>query len=298
MKYFDVHHHAVPDFYAEALRNAGFAKIDGFPIPDWSVEKSLAFMDRASIRFAVLSLSVPGLDFLEGAEARDMAIRCNDCLAAAIKKHPDRLGFFATVPLDNPAEAIEETRRALDKLGAMGVGLFTNHRGTYPGDERFWPLYAELNARAATIFFHPTRSADGPEVGLRPPILNFPLDTTYAAAHLVTSGTLLEFPSIRWILSHAGGALPFLRSRIIIGGADIGRDQLKLKQYAEAMPKLSFDAIALDKECLQMAAKSSAHPLLFGSDYPYMPEEAIARVESIVRDSGLEMGTLELVVAN
>jgi hypothetical protein len=32
----DVHHHAIPDFYAAAMRKEGMEEIDGFPIPEWS----------------------------------------------------------------------------------------------------------------------------------------------------------------------------------------------------------------------------------------------------------------------
>jgi hypothetical protein len=34
----DVHHHALPDFYAAAMRKEGIEEIDGFPIPEWSYD--------------------------------------------------------------------------------------------------------------------------------------------------------------------------------------------------------------------------------------------------------------------
>ena len=69
----DTHHHAIPDFYAAALRKAGMEEIDGFPLPEWSVEKSLAVMEKVRIGFAVLSVSAPGVSFLHGSQARDLA---------------------------------------------------------------------------------------------------------------------------------------------------------------------------------------------------------------------------------
>ena len=293
MKYFDVHHHAIPPFYAEALRRAGLDIIDGFPIPEWTVQLSIDFMDRASIAFAVLALTIPGVDFLEGAEARTMAMRCNDFMAEVARQHPDRLGFFAVLPLDDIGEAVDEARRAIDELGALGIGLYTNHHGVYPGNERFWPLYEQLNARGTTVFFHPVRPANLPAVDLRPPILFYPVDTTYAAADMVVTGTLNKFPSIQWILPHTGGAVPFLRQRIIIGGANVGQDPEKMKLYAEAMQGLRFDtAGAFDPECLQMAAKASEQPLLYGSDFPFMTEPVILRTQKVLETTDLPLGTI------
>jgi hypothetical protein len=60
----DVHHHAIPDFCAAAMRKEGMDEIDDFPIPEWSADKSLALMERAGIGFATLSVSAPGVSFL------------------------------------------------------------------------------------------------------------------------------------------------------------------------------------------------------------------------------------------
>ena len=39
-------------------------------------------------------------------------------------------------------------------------------------------------------------------------------DTTLAAAHLVFSGVAERFPRIKWVLSHLGGAIPYLAERL------------------------------------------------------------------------------------
>ena len=45
-------------------------------------------------------------------------------------------------------------------------------------------------------------------------LLEFTFNTTRAAANLVLSGTMDRYPNIKFILGHAGGALPYLRWRI------------------------------------------------------------------------------------
>jgi predicted TIM-barrel fold metal-dependent hydrolase len=274
----DVHHHAIPDFYADAMRKEGMEEIDGFPIPEWSVDRTLALMESAGIGFAILSVSAPGVSFLHGSRARGLAMQCNDFLSSLQRQYPDKLGFFATVPLDDSLEAVQEAERALDTLGAQGVCLLTNHRGSYPGDDRFWPLYGMLNAHKARVFLHPTRPVQERTIGLRPPILDYPIDTTYAVAHLLTAGVLEKFSGIEWILSHCGGAIPFLSKRLILGDANLGKDLAKAQRSAELMQQLRFDtALAFDPAILRLTASASKYDLSFGSDFPFISDEMILR---------------------
>jgi predicted TIM-barrel fold metal-dependent hydrolase len=167
----------------------------------------------------------------------------------------------------------------LNTLGAHGVCLLTNHRGSYPGDECFWPLYEMLNAHKARVFLHPTRPAQERPIGLRPPILDYPIDTTYAVAHLLTAGVLEKFPAVEWTLSHCGGAIPFLSNRLILGRADLGKDLPKAQRSAELMQQLRFDtALAFDPAILRLTASVSKYGLSFGSDFPFIPDEMILRV--------------------
>ena len=53
----DTHHHAIPSFYRDLLRNAGVDEAGGRAVPEWSPEASLTTMaelecrDRDSVRF-------------------------------------------------------------------------------------------------------------------------------------------------------------------------------------------------------------------------------------------------------
>jgi hypothetical protein len=72
----DVHAHFLPPSYREALKRAGIQHPDGFPVvPDWSVSSALELMDRVGIEGALLSISSPGLSFVDGSERSDLARR-------------------------------------------------------------------------------------------------------------------------------------------------------------------------------------------------------------------------------
>ena len=67
-------------------------------------DKRLAEMDAAHIDMQVLSLTSPGTEQLEAAEATVLARDTNDYLADAMKKHPARLSGFASLADRRPGQ--------------------------------------------------------------------------------------------------------------------------------------------------------------------------------------------------
>ena len=57
----DFHAHPVPEAFRKwlPLLNIDVIKDDGFPVPQWSKETHLQFMDDAGIDYTVLSLPTP-----------------------------------------------------------------------------------------------------------------------------------------------------------------------------------------------------------------------------------------------
>ena len=100
----------------------------------------------------------------------------NELVAELCRLYPERFSWLAVTPLPYIQEAIVEAKYALEELGAVGVGVLTNHEGMYPGEESFDPLWAYLQQRAGVgreiVFIHPTepvmRLDDGRFVNSRP----------------------------------------------------------------------------------------------------------------------------------
>jgi predicted TIM-barrel fold metal-dependent hydrolase len=61
-------------------------------------EKRVAEMDAAAIDMQVLSLTSPGTEQLEAADAMTLAREANDFLADSVKKYPARFAGFAALP--------------------------------------------------------------------------------------------------------------------------------------------------------------------------------------------------------
>lgn len=152
----DFHAHPVTAAFRTAMTKLGIDVLaeDGFPLPEWSPEAHLEFMEAAGIDFSVLTAPVPHIYNGEGQKARAAARAVNEETAEIVRQHPDRFAFAALVPLPDVAGAITETIYAMDVLGAVGLKVATNMGGIYLGDPDFDPLMEEWNRRKAAVI-HP-----------------------------------------------------------------------------------------------------------------------------------------------
>src|ERR1700692_3531733 len=155
----DVHHHILPDFFW-AETNDSAHPVGGIAPPPWDPTSALAFMDDAGIGVAITSISTPGGHTGDDARAHRLARSRNEFSASLIQRRPDRFGGFAALPLPDVDGALNELVYALDVLKLDGVVVFSNSNGVYLGDERFEPVFEELERRSAVVFVHPTASPD------------------------------------------------------------------------------------------------------------------------------------------
>jgi 6-methylsalicylate decarboxylase len=268
----DTHHHLIPPDYRKALQKAGIAEAGGRALPDWSPDASLQTMAELGVGTAILSVSTPGTTFLPSpADAAALARDVNDYTAALASAQPDRFGFFATVPMPHVDIAVAETARALDDLKADGIVLLANNAGTYLGQDGQDALFTALNDRSAVVFIHPSE-LPGPIVpGAAPFAADFLLDTTRAAYLLVRNGIRTRYPRIRFILSHAGGFVPYASHRMAVAiTADTGRS------WADALDDFAgfyFDTALSSSAAALPTLLAFAKPghITFGSDFPFAP---------------------------
>jgi 6-methylsalicylate decarboxylase len=270
----DTHSHVVPPDYAAWLHDKG-ALAGGLPIPSWDPQAALALMDRHDIATAVLSVSTPGVHLGDGADARHMARYVNDYASQMAHDHPERFGFFATLPLPDVDGALDEMERAFATLGTDGVVLLANHGGIYLGDKRFAPVFDELQRRRAAVFVHPSLLPGIQAIdGIPPFVADFLLDTTRAAINLARSGTLERCPDMRIVLAHAGGFVPYAAYRIALAASakdDVVHGLSLLRRYYFDVA-LSGSPTALPS----LLAFTEPDHITFGSDWPYASDVAVS----------------------
>ena len=267
----DTHHHAVPTDYRNLLHKKGI-DAGGRAIPEWSPEGSLQTMSALGVGTAILSVSTPGTTFLPNpADAAALARDLNDCLATVVAAQPDRFGFFATIPMPHVEESVAEVVRALDELHADGVVLLANAAGVYLGQDGQDDLCAALDARSAVVFIHPSE-LPGPAVdGISPYAADFLLDTTRAAYLLVRSGIRRKYPNIRFILSHAGGFVPYASFRM--AGCIMTETGRSVADALDDFAGFYFDTALSSSAAALPSLLAFAKPghITFGSDWPFAP---------------------------
>ena len=276
----DVHFHFIPQFYRDAVYEAGSGPAIA-RYPDWTPALALELMDKYWIAVAMLSLAQPGVAFLPAAKAAGFARRCNDYAADLIARHPKRFGCFGLLPMHDIGAAIAEARYCLDTLRFEGISLFASYGEKFLGDASFDPLLDYLDAAKAVVHVHPalhpsSKSLDLPWPGF---MIEYVFDTTRAAVNLLFSGALERFPHIRFILSHAGGTLPFIAWRLSVAPMIDKRLKARSREGIFAGFKTFWYDNALASGVQPMGALSriaAKERIVFGSDWPFCNDRVVA----------------------
>jgi aminocarboxymuconate-semialdehyde decarboxylase len=290
MRIVDVHNHFYPPAYLDALRSGESVvrvEMDSSGNPhihypgDYNVavagHRDIAYrqgvLEREGVDTQVITLTTPGTHVESPAIAVRYARLVNDAFAAIVAERAPRFTALATLPLNDPAASLTELRRAVEELHMPGAMLFSNVNGVALADQRFWPLYEAADAYGAVLHIHPT-SPVGVEAMTSywlMPLVGFLFDTTLAAAHLVFSGVAERFPRIRWVLSHLGGAIPYLAERLDRGYENFAECRRHIaRPPSEYLRRWYYDTVNFDPHALRLAIEfAGVEHILAGSDYPH-----------------------------
>ena len=302
----DLHTHYYPPIYFDQIRELpsefSFAKSPsgqtiikyrgarffGVTPPMTDVAQRLADMDRVGIDVEVVSLSTPNVFFTEAQHQPEIARMVNDAYAELIAKHPTRFKAFASIPMDAPDEALKELHRALDELKLNGVILLSNIGGKALTSPEYRPFFEEANRMRLCILLHPMLPAntDPFREYVLGPIVGFMFDTTLAVARMCFDGMLREFPDIRWIVAHLGGAVPYLMERLDNGWRDFPECRAKIDELPSTyLKKLYYDTVNFNPHMLMMVREMiGADHLVMGSDYPHLLgsiDRAVSSIENL-----------------
>ena len=271
----DLHCHFVPPEFLSDLQRDNRLMDEGFPIPEYSVEEHLRWMDEADVSTAVLTLPAPQ-------PASATTIRQTNETAAKLKKeHPGRFLFCAALPLPDVEAAIREAIYALDTLKADGIKLATNVRGQYLGDPALDPLFDELNKRNALIILHPHRPepVNTQVMGQTPLAMQEYLsETTRAVANMISRNVLARYANIKIVVPHCGAYLPLAVPRMkSLAPVMQATKKVGAIDWERNLGALYYDlAGAHSPEVIRMMLTiTTPDHLLYGSDYPYVNPQVL-----------------------
>ena len=290
MPIIDVHNHFYPPEYLDALRSGKSVvrvTVDSSGNPhihypgDYNVavagHRDIAYrqgvLERDGVDTQIITLTTPGTHVEKPTYAVPLAQLVNDAFAKIIAERGPRFSALATLPLNDPAASVVEFRRAIEELRLPGAMLFSNVNGIPLADERYWPLYEAADAYGAVLHIHPT-SPVGVEAMTQywlMPLVGFLMDTTLAAAHLVFAGVGERFPNIKWVLSHLGGAVPYMAERFDRGFYAFEDCRRHIdRPPSEYLKSWYYDTVNFDPNALKLAIEfAGVDHILAGSDYPH-----------------------------
>jgi len=265
----DVHHHATPPARLADMRTRGVGER---PTLDWTLEKSLAMMERGGVATAMIS--IPNVYQGDRKAIRGLVRECNEHVARIVADHPGRFGLFACLPLPDVDGALAEIDYVFGTLKADGVGVMTSFENKWLGDPLFAPVLDELNRRKAVTFVHPLAAECCR--GILPVVsdatIEYETDTVRAIASILFGGAAKRCPDIRFIFSHGGGTLPSVIERFILLPRMRPELAAMVPDGPEAMVRRFHYDIAQSSHAVPLSALIrlvSTAQILFGTDFPY-----------------------------
>ncbi len=291
----DCHAHFLPDDFVAMLGARGLAEpekdarvltldqaVCGYAAPKtrlpyfpllYDVDERVALAERQGIDRQILCL--PPFYFAYRARPELAIAICragNDALAAVVGRAPQRFAAFATVPLQSPADAVAELRRAVVELGHWGVEIGSSVDGApldAPDLDVFWAACSELRV---PVFMHPHHELGGARAAAYylGNLFGNPSETGLIAARLIFAGVFERFPQLDMILAHAGGTLPYLAGRLDHGYRVRPESKTLPKPPSAYLERLYFDTITHDGALLAyLVGRVGAGRVVVGTDRPF-----------------------------
>jgi len=263
-----------------------------FPLhPEFSdVELKIAGMERKGLDVSFLSPAPMVLFYWLAADVALEASRLvNDGIAAMVGHYPDRLKGMGTLPMQNPDAAIAELERIVRDHGFRAVELGTSVGEEQLAEPRFRPVLRRAQELKVFIFAHPYSFT--PECGteqyyLRNLIGN-PLHTTIMVGNLMFSGALDDLRTLKIVLAHGGGYVPYQIGRFIHGHRVRKDTRAKTRTSPERMlRRFWFDALVHDEAALRyLIDRVGADRVVLGTDDPFDmgEEDPVGRLPALRR---------------
>jgi aminocarboxymuconate-semialdehyde decarboxylase len=246
----------------------------------WDPEKRLEEAGENNVDVQVLSTvpvmfnyGIPGKDNLEVSKF------LNDHIAQVVEKNPKRFVGLGTLPMQEPALAIEELNRCVKDLKLAGVQIGSHVNQWNLEHRELFPVFQEAEKLGAAVFIHPWEMMGAermPKYWL-PWLVGMPAEVSLAICSMIFGGVFERLPNLRVAFAHGGGAFPMIVGRVEQGF--LARPELcaldnriNPREYLGRfwVDSLVHDPVAL-LYCMQVFGEDK---VAMGSDYPFPLGEA------------------------
>lgn len=199
------------------------------------------------------------------------SIHCNNLIAEFVNMFPDRFRGVAGLPqyMDEALDvrAIPELRRCVSELGFVGCLINpdpTEGAGPTPpglGDPFWHPLYDAMTELDVPGLIHSAGSCSARESYT----LKFINEESIAIISLLGAKTFDQYPNLKIVVAHGGGAIPYQMGRFRSWTVRKGDKET----FDEQLKKLYFDTCNYSKEAIELLLKvAGTDNVLFGTEKP------------------------------
>ena len=275
MKKVDLHCHFYPAEYVNEVEKRKLFEIRTRPQLWTSVDARIADMDKYGIERQVLSLSAPFVYFEDDGLNLHLAQMVNDFVARTCRERPDRFSGFVAVPLRNIKHAIDELTRCLKAPGMLGVGVASHIKGKVLTSAEFTPFFQEVDRLGLPVMIHPEYPLGIGKVNDYQDFyrsMGFLWETTMAVGRMALSGFFETYNNVRWILSHLGGALPFVYTSMdMCQKRNPAKEPVASRPVSDYLRNLYVDTARLVTAPILNCAMDlyGAERIVFGTDMPF-----------------------------
>ncbi|MFM8315121.1 MAG: amidohydrolase family protein [Deltaproteobacteria bacterium] len=246
----------------------------------WDPEKRIEEANDNNVDVQVLSTVPVMFNYhIAGKDNLEIAQFLNDHIASVVEKYPKRFVGLGTLPMQDPALAVEELHRCVNELKLSGVQIGSHVNQWNLENREIFPVFQAAEKLGAAIFIHPwdmMGTERMPKYWL-PWLVGMPAEVSLAICSMIFGGVFERLPNLRVAFAHGGGAFPITVGRVEQGWL-VRPDLCALDNRInprEYLGKFWVDSLVHDPlallYCLQVFGEDR---VAMGSDYPFPLGEA------------------------
>ena len=270
----------------------------------WDIEAKIAFMDKFSIDRSVISLGNPWMDPFPDASGDEAAVSINKILSGYEVATDGRLVGLGVLPTSSVEAAAESVKTITQTEGLYGAAVGPSIAGLQFDDPRLDLFWKEMANNKLPLFIHPENSLPLDTLkGFHQSLhfaLGFPMETTIAIGRLVLGGVMARFPTLKIVVAHGGGCIPFLGGRL----DSVHRAQFTAEDSLPNPPSTYLSQLYLDALVYYAPAFQAEYRLvgeehlMFGTDHPFSIAEPEVNRITIQQELGDGEAYLKIMERN